>query len=247
MLEASLYESNCFITLTYNDENLPDLKSLEYGTFQLFMKRLRKKYTGKKIRFYMCGEYGDEMERPHFHACLFNHSFEDQVYFKTTKSGSKLYTSKILDALWQYKGFTTIGEVNFDSAAYVARYIMKKANGRGSSINYQVTDQETGEVLYREKEFNKMSLNPGIGKGWFDKWKTDVFPEDIVVVKGRSMKPPKYFYLKLKESDPEMHEEVAWLREQKANENWEDNTEERLITKEIVLDAKLNMFGRELK
>lgn len=246
MNEASLYEQNCFVTLTFNNEHLPDNGSLEYGPFQLFMKRLRKNYEGTTIRFYMCGEYGETGDRPHYHACLFNINFEDRKYFKTTSTGSKLFTSKILEKLWPF-GWATIGDVNFESAAYVARYIMKKSNGKGGMINYQTIDMETGEVGYKNKEFNKMSLKPGIGKGWYDRWKADMFPHDHVIVKGMEMKPPKYYYLMLKKENPEMYEDVGFKREKRAREKRDDNTEERLLVKEDVLKAKLKLLKRELK
>lgn len=244
--EASLYQQNCFITLTYNDENLPDQNNLEYRPFQLFMKRLRKENNGKKIRFYMCGEYGEKQNRPHYHACIFNHDFPDKEYFKKTPSGSKIYTSKILERLWPY-GFATIGEVNFESAAYVARYIMKKVNGKGDKLEYQEIDKETGEVNYRDREFNKMSLKPGIGKGWYDKWQTDVFPQDHVIINGHEVKPPKYYLTKYKESNPEQYEELQYKRHGRAKAQAQDNTEERLLVKERVLKAKLNQLHRELK
>lgn len=246
MHEASLYEQNCFVTLTYKDECLPDQNSLEYEPFQLFMKRLRKRYRNK-IRFYMCGEYGEEGNRPHFHACLFNHNFEDKKFFKRTSTGSILYTSEILDSLWKHQGWATIGDVTFESAAYVARYIMKKVNGDPRNLTYQEIDRETGEVYYRTKEFNKMSLKPGIGKGWYDKWKNDVFPEDICVINGKAIKPPKYYYLKLKEENPELQEAVAYRRENRAKKHAHDNTDERLMVKEEVLQAKIDILRRELK
>lgn len=128
--EASLYEDNCFITLTYNKENLPKDFSLNKRDFQLFMKRLRKKYAPKQIRFYHCGEYGEPTEynnhiaRPHYHAIIFNHKFEDQILWKQ-KRGNELYISKELEELWP-QGFSTIGSVTQDSAGYVARYLLKK-------------------------------------------------------------------------------------------------------------------------
>ena len=100
MHEASLYERNCFITLTYNDAHLPANRNLEYSDFQKFMKRFRKRFPSTKIRFYMAGEYGEKFGRPHFHACIFNFDFPDRKYLKTTGSGSKLYTSKLLESLW---------------------------------------------------------------------------------------------------------------------------------------------------
>lgn len=132
--EASLHKRNCFITLTYNNDHLPEDRGLHYDHFQLFMKRLRKKY-GEGIRFYMCGEYGEKLGRPHFHACLFNHDFSDKTPWKTTETGFKLFRSKELEELWPY-GYSSVGAVSFESAAYVARYIMKKVNGEAAEMHY---------------------------------------------------------------------------------------------------------------
>lgn len=247
MNEASMYEQNCFITLTFNEDNLPDGNSLTYEPFQLFMKRLRKRFSNKKIRFYMCGEYGENNERPHYHACLFNHNFDDRKFYKDTASGSRLYTSDVLDEVWQKKGWATVGDVTFESAAYVARYIMKKVNGRGNNMTYADLDKETGEVYYREKEFNKMSLKPGIGKGWYDLWKRDVFPNDICIVNGKEVKPPKYYALKYKEENPEGFEELQYRRSLRAIKKAADNTDERLLVKEKVLAAKISLLKREIK
>ncbi|AXH74125.1 MAG: replication initiator protein [Microviridae sp.] len=131
--EASLHKKNCFITLTYNDEHLPENSSLDYRVFQLFMKRLRKKY-GDNIRFYMCGEYGENFGRPHFHACLFNHDFSDKKLWKTVNK-MPLFRSAELEELWPF-GFSSIGSVTFESAAYVARYIMKKITGEAAEKHY---------------------------------------------------------------------------------------------------------------
>ena len=251
MHESSLHERNCFITLTYNDAHLPDFKNLEYSQFQLFMKRLRKKFDGKKIRFFMCGEYGDRKDRPHFHACLFGHDFDDKILYKQTAAGPNLYTSKTLDALWSDKkgviGFTTIGDVTFESAAYVARYIIKKGNGKNSSLDYQEIDVETGELFQKTKEFNRMSLKPGVGSDFYKKWKSDMFPLDVCVVNGVATKPPQYYFKKLKIEDPQTYEDICYARETRAKENSADNTDERLYVKEAVLTAKITLLSRELK
>lgn len=132
--ESQLHKENCFITLTYASEHLPPDSSLHYRDFQLFMKRLRKKFTGKKIRFYMCGEYGENFGRPHFHACLFGHNFDDLKLWKT-QNNIPLYRSKILEELWPF-GHSSVGSVTFESAAYVARYIMKKVTGEAAELHY---------------------------------------------------------------------------------------------------------------
>ena len=70
---------NSFVTLTYDDDHLPEYNSLNYKHFQDFMKRLRKSHNG--VRFYMCGEYGEDFSRPHYHALLFNCFFPDRSFF----------------------------------------------------------------------------------------------------------------------------------------------------------------------
>jgi len=192
MHEASLHDKNAFITLTYAPEHLPKDSSLDYKHFQKFMKRLRKQFTGTNIRFYMCGEYGENFGRPHFHACLFGIDFPDRKYLTTTKSGSKLYTSKILEKLWPF-GLSSIGDVTFQSAGYVARYIMKKITGDNAFNQYNFIDDDGVIVRSREPEFTRMSLKPGIGANWLAKFHSDVYPHDHVIVNGRKNAVPRYY------------------------------------------------------
>jgi len=235
--EASLYRDNCFITLTYKDAPF----SLNYRDFQLFLKRLRKRFPGRKIRFYMCGEYGEEFSRPHFHACLFNFNFPDRQPFRVLDSNNKLYRSDILDNLWPH-GFSSIGEVTFESAAYVARYVMKKVNGDRAKDHYKV-DPETGEVQC--PEFCHMSLKPGIGRKWIEKYTTDVYPHGLVVSRGREVYPPKYYDKYYKTLDPDSHEEMIFRRECEAALRFEESTDRRLADREIVAKARLALFNRD--
>lgn len=248
--ESKLHESNCFITLTYNKDHLPDGNTLEYRDFQLFMKRLRKR-TPKKIRFFMCGEYGEKGDRPHFHACIFGYDFNDRIHFKTNPSGAKIYTSKKLDSLWIDKndnsmGFCTVGNVDFNSAAYVARYIVKKQGGRDAKEHYQSIDRETGEVFQREPEFIHMSLKPGIGYGFYLKYKDDLFNHDICVIEGKEMKPPKYYYKKLKLDMDSRYDRIQFEREIRSRRLAEDNTPERLEVKEKVMKARMQFLKRDI-
>lgn len=245
MHEASLYKDNCFVTLTYDEEHLPEDYSLHYDDFQRFMKRVRKKYTGKKIRFYMAGEYGENFGRPHFHACIFNLDFEDKYLWQKTESGSKIYRSKILEELWPF-GYSSIGEVNFQSAAYVARYIMKKVTGDMAEQHYEEVNFTTGEIIQRKPEFNKMSLKPGIGFGWYEKFKDDVYPHDYVIVNGKMCKPPKFYDKKYADDYPYEFDQLQWDREKSAKSRNFDNTPERLLVKEEVLKAKLSRLKRKL-
>lgn len=245
MHEAQLHEHNCFITLTYDDTHLPSDKSLDYRDFQLFVKRLRKKFGNAKIRYYMAGEYGENFGRPHFHACIFGHDFHDKKLWKRTPSGSLIYRSPDLEALWPF-GYSSIGDVNFESAAYVARYIMKKITGKGASEHYTELDEETGEIIKRKPEFNKMSLKPGIGYEWYKKYRSDVYPHDYVVIRGQKVKPPKFYDKKYKNDYPYEFDELLYQREKRAKLNFADNIPERLAVKEQVTQAKLQKLKRNL-
>lgn len=252
MHEASLHEQNCFITLTYNDDHLPLYGSLVYDEFQRFMKRLRKKFSKKTIRFFMCGEYGDDHSRPHFHACIFGLDFDDRVYLKTSPRGEALYTSKTLEALWTDRGgdtlgFCTVGNVNINSAGYVARYSLKKSTrGTANDLQYQEVDMETGEVFYKEKEFVHMSLKPGIGAKFYEKWYSDIYPNDYVVVNGKRTRPPVYYSKKLAKDFPDLYNQLQEIHCMASLEKQSDNTEERLRVKEAVQKAAIKFLKREL-
>lgn len=181
MHEASMYKENVFLTLTYNDKNLPEDYSLRLEDHQLFLKRLRKAHEGRTIRFYHCGEYGDTTLRPHYHTILFNMDFEDKKYLKTTETGSKLYISDELDRLWSH-GDCYIGNVTFESAAYCGRYVMKKLTGARKS-----------EYAGRKEEYSTMSRRPGVGSPWLAKYKTDVYPLDSCIFNGKKVKVPKAY------------------------------------------------------
>lgn len=243
--ESSLYKRNSFITLTYDDKHLPENGSLRYEDFQLFMKRLRKRFK-YSIRFYMCGEYGENFGRPHFHACLFNHDFDDKVFWKTAGKGSKLYRSKALEELWPF-GFSSVGDVNFESAAYVARYIMKKITGDAAATHYGVVDPETGEITQRVPEFNHMSLKPGIGARWLEKYSTDAYPLDYVIIRGRKVKPPKYYDRLFNRSEGLTFEEIQYERELEGRARFADNTDARLAVREQVATARLSLYKRHLE
>lgn len=242
MHEAQMHERNCFITLTYREAN--EFESLDYSDFQRFMKRLRKA-TNAKIRFFMCGEYGEKFSRPHFHACLFGYDFSDKVVHKTVAGGSVLYRSPLLERLWP-DGFSSIGEVNFQTAAYTARYVLKKVNGDLAENHYEYIDPGSGEILRRVPEFCRMSLKPGIGANWIDRFTSDVYPSDGVVVNGVETKPPRYYDKRIKDRNPLLMEEIQYLRQKDARQRFEDNTDERLAVREKVAEANLRRLKRNL-
>jgi hypothetical protein len=245
MLEASMYEENCFITLTYDDRNLPDPPSLQLEDFQNFMKRLRKQF-GAGIRFFHCGEYGEENGRPHYHAILMNFDFSDKQPLRLLDYGKdkqKIYTSESLERLWPY-GYSSIGSVTFESAAYVARYVTKKITGALADEHYQRIDYATGEVVYLKPEYSTMSRRPGIGKPWYDKFKSDVWPSDYLIVNGRKVKPPKFFEKLLELDDEKALKAIQGKRIESAKTRAADSTPERLEVREIVKEAQIKNLKR---
>lgn len=243
--ESSLYERNCFITLTYSDENLPSDLSLNVREFQLFMKRLRNRF-GDGIRFFHCGEYGENFGRPHYHACLFNFEPTDKVLW-SIRDNVRLYTSESLSEVWG-KGFVTVGDVTFESAAYVARYVMKKITGKNAPDHYTSVNPLTGQAVTRAPEYTTMSRRPGIGKGWYDKFFDDIYPSDFVVVNGVKCRVPR-FYDKQFEHDLSSSDFTALKgsRVIAARNHAEDNTERRLLVRDKLAKIKGELLIRNLK
>lgn len=228
--EAKAFDKNCFITLTYKD--MPKNGSLNKRDFVLFMKKLRKEY-GSGIRFFHCGEYGDQLGRPHHHACIFNHDFEDKIYHTNTESGEKLYTSEKLHKIWGH-GYALIGDVTWESAAYVARYVVKKITGNRADKHY-------GKKI---PEYVTMSRRPGIGKNWLDKYYSDVYPYDEVVVRNNLIcKPPKYYDKQLEIMNPEALKTIKDEREKQLQLKPIDSYK-RLKTKETLKQMQLKQLMR---
>jgi hypothetical protein len=176
-----------------------------------------EKWIKEKLRFYACGEYGEKFSRPHYHAILFNVDFEDKVLLRgpswkrlrkhfTTGNTHALYRSPTLEKIWTY-GYSTIGEVTFESAGYVARYVQKKVTG---DIDVQA-DHYNG----RQPEFALMSRRPGIGHDWLYKYFNDVYPKDYCHINGAKKRPPRYYDSLLEIIDPLMYAEVKTERRKK--------------------------------
>lgn len=170
-----------FVTLTYNDDNY--YPSLNYSDFKLFIRRFNSVYGS--TRYFCAGEYGSLNGRPHFHAILFG----------------VVPHSKTLADLWP-QGFTSIGEVNSRTAAYVAKYSVKAERSRPKFA----VDPTTGETVELVPEFARMSRNPGIGSQWFEKYWTDVYAarDGVVLPGGVTVPPPRYYDKKLEALDPSL-------------------------------------------
>ncbi|AXL14512.1 replication initiator protein [Microviridae sp.] len=179
MHEAGQHEKNCFITLTYSDENLPVNNSLDHRDFQLFMKRLRKYFSGIKIRYFMCGEYGGLTFRPHYHALLFGVDFNDKIQVSTTGTVIS-YNSATLTHLWGL-GLTDLGAVHYGTAKYCAKYSLKALEDE--SIDY--------ELLNIKPEYQKMSN--GIGAVHAAAFADEIGLHDNLIVNGFKNPVPRYY------------------------------------------------------
>ena len=254
--EAQLHEHNTFVTLTYNDENLPQDLSVDKKHFQKFMRDLRyakstrfkNPATGRwnrtrpLIRYLHCGEYGTKNLRPHYHAILFNTHFPDAEHWKTSKSGEPLKTSRELDEVWG-RGYASLGGVTFQSAAYVARYITKKITGDKAETEYERINYNTGETWTVDPPYATMSRKPGLGSDWIEKWTSDVYPHDFVIIEGHKNRPPRFYDQRLKMKDPNQFERIETQRREGGRKYSKDRTWQRLRDREKVADSKAEIFG----
>lgn len=206
------------------------------------MKKYRKQY-GKNIRYYHCGEYGETYGRPHYHAIIFGHDWDDKKHFKTTNE-VKVYTSERLQRLWG-KGFTTTGDVTFESASYVARYILKKVTGDQAKTHYEHVD-ENGEVHAKLPEYTTMSRRPGIGAAWYKKFRPDVYPHDHVIIRGKEMRPPRYYSSIYEQTNLSDFQAIRSNRKISSRKNADNNTPQRLKVRETVKLAQLTLLKRDL-
>jgi len=231
MKELRLHDRACFVTLTYDDAHLPLTPSgkptLRKEDYTNFMKRLRFHFEPHRLRFFQCGEYGEKTNRPHHHAIIFGEDFcKDRERGPDSRSGFPQWVSPTLNKIWSH-GHCTISEVSFESAAYVARYVLKKVTGSGSRFHYR------GRV----PEYITMSRNPGIAAGYFDEFKDDMYPSDEIVPSiGRPASlPPKYFDTLLERMDPGLYDRVKKKRVEGLDFFTDPNsTDSRLDTRERV-------------
>lgn len=227
-----------FITLTYDEAHLPADGSLVKSDFQKFIKRLRKSVSPKRVSYFHCGEYGDANGRPHYHACIFNHVFDRLGVVGRNHRDECVYESAELARLWPL-GFSSTGDLTFESAAYVARYVLKKVTGDMAHEHYRRVSLETGECVWLQPEYCTMSLKPGIGQAWFDSFQGDIEAYDGVVVAGQLGRVPRY-YDKLR--DREVLRRVKRKRERVAFKRLADQTPERLAVREEVCRSRVGLF-----
>lgn len=250
MHEAKMHDENAFLTLTYDSEHLPPRGTLCVPDVQKFLKRLRSRLFPERIRFFLCGEYGEKLGRPHYHAIVFGFSFPDKLPISEAGEFTE-YTSELLSETWGL-GSARLGSVSFDSACYVANYATKKIVGSKDIV----------DAHYRGlvPEFLLMSRRPGIGRSWIDKFGPEVFQSDEIIVRGLQARPPRYYDQVHKAVAPESYERVAAVRSEKAGrlESFVLKSGEvvfvspscnarRLVVRETVARAKLALKSRRLE
>lgn len=264
VLESILHPKGCnwFLTLTIDDDHLEDyvttkgFATVKTDDITKFMKNLRRHWefhhgVTEGIRFFGASEYGDKSMRPHYHILVFGCPLFDLEYYKSNKQGDTLYRSRELDSVWK-KGFVTVGEFNWNTAAYTARYVMKKA--QNVDIN-----QGFYEALDIEPEKTRMSRRPGIAQPFFERNIKEIYQLDEIVLpalpggKLNVISPPKYFDKKLRDLDEafysrmkDQRKRIAELRELSKSQSHGYDPFEYLEIKERSKRDSLTVLTRDM-
>lgn len=232
--EAKMHENNYFVTLTYDpdhihiDEYLEDREGFTWVNegdwngnlypkeLTQFIKSLRQKmkrdYGDDGIRFMACGEYGSKGARPHYHIIFFGLNLPAETFFEPQIINKNIYyRNKIIEDIWT-KGFSNVGEANWNTISYVARYITKKINGEGSEQLYAAN----GKI----KEFMRVSRMPGIGEPYYQKHKDEIYKNGYITIKNlegtHKVTPPTYFDDLFKKEHPGEFLKIQRERRQRA-------------------------------
>ena len=227
-----MHSVSCMLNLTYDDDHLPKYGQLVKSDLQRFFKRMRK--AGYKFRYVASGEYGDVSRRPHFHIALFGVDFNnDRRLFGRAAGGDRTFVSDAVSRLWPF-GNHLIGTLNFESAAYIARYILKKIKGPNASPLPLHKDLESGEIVFPNPEF--MCMSKGIGKSWFrDYFMSDVFPNAGVITQQGSRAPvPRYYKNLLKEVGADLALDMQFRSSVRADMEVERNAFENLPHRKLA-------------
>lgn len=239
--EAQMHKANSFLTLTYDGEHLPSDGGLHVEDWQRFAKRARKAFG--PFRFFHCGEYGEENSRPHYHACVFGLDFSaDRIPLRRPGGRDPLFFSPSLSRVWGM-GHVAVGDLTYESAAYVSRYVCKKLTGPEGEAAYSRTCPRTGRAWRVAAPYVTMSRRPGVGSTWFDRFGGDVYPSDEVVHMGRRFRPPRFYDLKLPEAELNA---LKGKRVSRVARRKEDLSYERLAVREVCAGARLGALKRSL-
>lgn len=230
-----------FLTLTYKDEYLKTHTTVNTVTgekfegislckedIQKFWKRLRKKYPQMQIKYIECGEYGTKTLRPHYHAIVYGLPLPMQTFKKVGMNAlnQPIWNCEELTNIWGM-GNIIIGRLDWESAAYVARYTLKKATNQYNKEWYDAQ----GII----PEF--ITMSQGIGKDYFNNNLDKIYLTDSVPIRnkktGQNVKPPRSFDRMLQEIDPDLMENIKYKREKTAQ------------SQEILLNNQTNLTQEE--
>jgi len=223
----------CFITLTYDNEHLPEGGYLKIKDEQDFWKRLRYYKPECKIKYFGCGEYGPNTHRCHWHFCVWGYKPKDLVFYKFNKNSDKLYKSKELKEIWG-NGFVIIGNLTYRSACYVSRYCTKK-------------------IFKKQNWAKQIDVKPecticskGIGLEYWEKFKENIKKNNGIMIKidktVKNKKIPKYYMNKWKEENGIEYEWYTYEQQQKGIERCNEILSKTSLTEEeylTMLERKL--------
>lgn len=258
MYECRNSEHNYFITFTYDDMHLPIAETTEYngktftndGTWSgtlfpadidRFINSLRKYFERKGhsgIKYFYAGEYGETTKRPHYHMILMNCPLDVKEFydFHIDERKKLHWKSHEVEKYWE-EGMIDIGEVEFASAAYVARYCMKKISDEVDKSKYW----EEGLM----PEFVRMSRRPGIGKQYLLDNMDEIYKTDEVLVRNfkgdlMKVKPPKAWDKEFKKLHPD-----EWFKIQRSRKEGAERA--RKLLKEISDQTDLQRLQMETR
>ena len=234
--EAEEHDYNCMVTLTYDDDHMPLHGSLKPEDVTLWLKRLRKNFPGKKIRYFLAGEYGEKLSRPHYHVLLFGIDFAPALNYN---HNDERPTVSELESTWRL-GHVHVAPLTIETASYVARYCLKKQTEEIHYVN------AAGEKLHRE--YTRMSRRNGIGASWLSKNKFDTYKDDTVIVGQKISRPPRYYDKQIIKADgDDALKAIKRRRIEDAFARRENSTPDRLAVKERICKARLALLKRRIE
>jgi len=255
--EAYYYEHVWFVTLTYDDENLPEHGSLRADDMTLFVNKLRQQKLHRnkvKIRYFGVGEYGGTMGRAHYHMILFGPELADKelhyskpdtryhspefIQLMGKRPSFEYYKSETLLKAWDNKGHVQLTGVSTATMQYVSKFHIEKVSGYLAKYHYEVID-EHGEPHAVESENARISRNPGIGRRWIEEFWQDVYPKGYITIEGKKVKPPAYYDRWLEQNHPDIYTELKERRQ--ASIDLEMHLDDRRNAVDACRNAQINL------
>lgn len=259
--ELRYHDKAQFITLTYHPLELPPNDSLRREDAFSFMKRYKERvrYQEKpSFRYFLAGEYGEEnadkyfpmlngrrVGRPHYHAIIFGHDFEDKIYWKDSDKGYPQFISEELTELWPYGHATTAAAVP-ETFSYTAGYITDKVTGKKETVDeaYTRVDTRTGVVLFPTCEREFQSQSKGLGRKFVEEFETDLY-KGYLMHEGKKRSLPRYYLKVLEELNPEAAARIQTQQWQN-NDPWNEETHaHRTRAKEELLIENRKSYERQ--